>query len=342
MIRKLFTLLLLVGLGLLGFLYYQIMVVPVVPEDSTSPVTVTVPSGADYEQVMDTLAAAGITPNRHFFDPLAERMAYKRPEMRAGRFAIEPGISALELIRQLRGGDKLTVEVVLTTEREPENVAAKVARFLEADSLDFVQLFQDESYLIELGYTKETLMTLFIPNTYELYWDASPEQFMERMVKEHDRFWSSEGRREKAKAQGLSRAEAYTLASIVYSESLAASEQARIAGLYLNRLQQGVLLQSDPTAVFANRVFGVRRVLYKHIELDHPYNTYVHKGLPPGPITMPSMSSIEAVLNPEDHEYIFMCAKGDNSGLHNFAKTAAGHSRNKAVYVANLKARGLR
>ncbi|MEM9258379.1 MAG: endolytic transglycosylase MltG [Bacteroidota bacterium] len=342
MIRKLFTLLFLAGLGIIGFLCYQVMVVPVVPEDLTAPVIVTVPSGADYEQVMDTLAAVGITPNRYFFDPLAKRMAYKRQEMRAGRFALEPGLSALEMIRQLRGGDKLTVKVVLTTEREPENVAAKVARFLEADSLDFVQLFQDEGHLKELGYTKETLMTLFVPNTYELYWDASPKQFMGRMIKEHDRFWSTDGRKEKAKAQGLSPAEAYTLASIVYSESLAVSEQPRIAGLYLNRLTQGVLLQSDPTAVFANRVFGVRRVLYEHIKLDHPYNTYVHQGLPPGPITMPSISSIEAVLNPENHEYIFMCAKGDNSGLHNFAKTAAGHSRNKAVYVANLKARGLR
>ncbi|MEO0731662.1 MAG: endolytic transglycosylase MltG, partial [Bacteroidota bacterium] len=148
---------------------------------------------------------------------------------------------------------------------------------------------------------------------------------------------------EKAKAQGLTPAEVYTLASIVYSETQTApSEQPRIAELYLNRLEQGMRLQSDPTAVFANRAFGITRVLYKHIELEHPYNTYVNDGLPPGPITMPSMSSIEAVLNPEEHDYVYMCAKGDNSGKHNFAATSAGHARNKAVYVANLKARGLR
>lgn len=339
MLKKLILLLLLLVVALGGYLYYALMVNPVVPAGKA--ISVTIPTGASYEQTMDTLAAAGITPNRAVFDPLAERMGWKRDEMRAGRFRLEPGTTVIGLIRKLRAGSRETVKVILTVEREPMNVAAKAARFLEADSLAFVRLFQDEAYLKSIGYTKETLQTLFIPNTYDMYWDATPEQFMERMIKEHDRYWNEE-RIAKAKAQGLTPAKAYTLASIVHSESLARSEQPRIAGLYLNRLKQGIMLQSDPTAVFATRAFGIKRVLNEHIQTQHPYNTYTNYGLPPGPIAMPEISAIEAVLNPESHDYIYMCAKGDNSGLHNFAETLAGHGRNIAVYVANLKARGLR
>lgn len=339
MLKKLILLLLLLVVALGGYLYYALMVNPVVPAGKA--ISVTIPTGASYEQTMDTLAAAGITPNRAVFDPLAERMGWKRDEMRAGRFRLEPGTTVIGLIRKLRAGSRETVKVILTVEREPMNVAAKAARFLEADSLAFVRLFQDEAYLKSIGYTKETLQTLFIPNTYDMYWDATPEQFMERMIKEHDRYWNEE-RIAKAKAQGLTPAKAYTLASIVHSESLARSEQPRIAGLYLNRLKQVIMLQSDPTAVFATRAFGIKRVLNEHIQTQHPYNTYTNYGLPPGPIAMPEISAIEAVLNPESHDYIYMCAKGDNSGLHNFAETLAGHGRNIAVYVANLKARGLR
>ncbi|MEL7162096.1 MAG: endolytic transglycosylase MltG [Bacteroidota bacterium] len=339
MLKKLLLLLVVLGVVAVGYAYYAVMVASVVDRDAT----VTIPTGASYGEVLDSLSAAGIELNRTLFDPLAERMAYKREIMRSGRFELTAGLSYVDLIRKLRSGDRMTVKVILTTEREPENVAAKAARFLEADSLRIVRAMQDEDFIRSLGFTKETLMTMFIPNTYELYWDASPQEFLERMKKEHDRFWDRDNRREKAKAQGLTPAEAYTLASIVYYESqVAVSEQRRIAGLYLNRLKQGIKLQSDPTAVFATRDFGVTRVLYKHTEFVHPYNTYVNYGLPPGPIIMPPVSRIEAVLNPEEHDYIYMCAKGDNSGLHNFAKTAAGHARNKAVYVANLKARGLR
>ncbi len=340
MFKKFFLLLLVFGIAIVGYAYYSVNIAALVPADGKDRV-ITIPTGATYEQVLDSLVALGVHPNRTILDPLAERMAWKRDPMRSGRYLLRPGLSYLGMIRQLRGGSRETVKVILTVEREPENVAAKAARFLEADSLAFVKLFQNQAFLDSIGYTKQTLQTLFIPNTYEMYWDASPRDFVTRMIKEHDRYWNEE-RRAKAKSQGLTPAKAYTLASIVHSESLARSEQPRIAGLYLNRLKQRIKLQSDPTAVFATRAFGITRVLFEHIEYVHPYNTYVNYGLPPGPITMPEISAIEAVLNPEEHDYIFMCAKGDNSGLHNFAETAAGHARNKAVYVANLKARGLR
>lgn len=339
MLKKLIILLLLLGIAIGGYAYYTVMMAPVVPDGE--PIVITIPTGANYEQVMDSLAAQGVTPNRAIFDPLAEKMAWKREPMRSGRYRLSAGDSYTGLIRKLRSGSRETVKVILTVEREPENVAAKAARFLEGDSLSFVRLLQDEDYIKSIGYTKETLQTLFIPNTYDMYWNATPKEFVERMIKEHGRYWNEE-RLAKAKKQGLTPAKAYTLASIVHSESLARKEQPRIAGLYLNRLKQGIKLQSDPTAVFATRAFGITRVLNKHIEVDHPYNTYFNYGLPPGPIAMPEISAIEAVLNPEDHDYVYMCAIGDNSGLHNFAKTLAGHGRNIAVYVSNLKARGLR
>ncbi len=339
--KKLIALLLPVALAVAGFAYYQVMVVPVVPRDG-GPVTVQIPTGSSYEQTMDSLATHGVAPNRLFFDPLAERMEFKRKRMRSGRFTLAPGTSSVGLIRNLRSGAQATVDVVLTTEREPMNVAAKVARFLEPDSLAFQRLFQDTAFIDSIGYTPETLQTLFIPNTYEMYWNATPRDFVARMVKEHERFWRSNDRLEKAAARDLSPAEVYTLASIVEKESLQASERPRIAGVYLNRLRIGMPLQADPTAVFATREFDVGRVLYRHIEFDSPYNTYVYRGLPPGPITMSSAGSIDAVLTPEQHDFLYFCARGDGSGLHNFASTGAGHARNIAIYVANLKARGIR
>ncbi|PPK85171.1 UPF0755 protein [Neolewinella xylanilytica] len=339
--KRIIAILVLVGLLLAGYAYYQLMVVPAVPEDA-EPVTVEIPTGSSYERVMDTLAANGIRPNRTFFDPLATRMGFQREPMRAGRFTLSPGLSSIGLIRKLRSGTQATVDVVLTTEREPMNVAAKVARFLEPDSLAFLRLFEDTAFIDSVGYSRETLQTLFIPNTYEMYWNATPREFVARMVKEHDRFWNSNNRLQQAEALGLSPAQVYTLASIVEKESLQASERPRIAGVYLNRLEIGMPLQADPTAVFATREFDVGRVLNRHIQFDSPYNTYRYAGLPPGPITMSSVGSIDAVLNPEDHNYLYFCARGDGSGLHNFATTLAGHSRNIAIYVANLRERGIR
>jgi len=342
MLKKLLIALLLIGVLPAVGLYYLIAVQAVVPADWDAEQAIEIPSGATYEQVLDTLNNQGIHPNRQLFDPLAKCMAFKRERMRSGRCQLQAGMSYLGLIRHLRSGAQMTVDVVLTTEREPMNVAAKAARFLEPDSLDFVRLFQNEAFLDSIGYSQQTLQTLFIPNTYELYWNSSPRDFVARMVKEHERFWNTNNRRQRAEAKGMSPSEVYTLASIVEKESLDPSEQSRIAGLYLNRLEQGMLLQADPTVVFAVRQFDLGRVLNKHLEYDSPYNTYKYAGLPPGPITMASPGSIDGVLEPEQHDYLYMCSRGDGTEKHNFAKSIAGHGRNIAIYVANLKRRGIR
>lgn len=303
---------------------------------------VQIPTGASFEQVVETLDTQGILQNEQLFRILAERMQYKREPMRAGRYEVKPGWSIIQLIRHLRGGAQSPVKVVLTTERMVENVAAKAARFIEPDSVTILRFLQDENYLQNIGYTRENLMSVFIPNTYEFYWNTTPQEFMKRMIKEHDNFWASNNRLQKAKALGLTPEEVYTLASIVERETNANSEKPRMAGVYLNRIKIGMRLQADPTAVFATRDFDTPRVTNYHIFYDSPYNTYLYAGLPPGPITMSSISSIDGVLNAEKHDYLYFCATGEADGLHAFAASLEEHNQNVRRYVETLKRRGLR
>jgi UPF0755 protein len=301
-----------------------------------------IPTNSNFDEVVDLLKTKGVVRDEAIFRRLAAYMKYQREPMRAGRYKVEPGWNIVRLVRHLRNGEQAAVNVALTNERLPENVAAKAARYLESDSIDFVALFEDSGALHQLGYTPETLMSLFIPNTYEFLWNTSPAGFLERMKREHDAFWNKNGRREKAQTLGLSPAEVYTLASIVEKETLVEAEKPRMAGVYLNRLRIGMRLQADPTSVFARRDFGATRVTDYHTKFDSPYNTYLYKGLPPGPIGMTSVSSIDAVLNPESHDYFYFCAIGDGSGLHAFARTLEAHNENARRYRENLRKRGLR
>lgn len=301
-----------------------------------------IPTGASFNEVVAVLKDKQWIEEDQLFKVLAEKMNYVKNPMRAGQYEVKPGWNTVQLIRHLRGGKQAPVKVILTNERLPENVAAKVARFIELDSSDLSGLFQDVRYLQEIGYTKETLMSLFIPNTYELFWNTTPKAFMDRMIREHELFWKKDSRLAKAKAVNLTPWEVYTLASIVEKETLQSSEKPKMAGVYLNRLETDMLLQADPTSVFGRRDFNTKRVTDYHTKFDSPYNTYMYKGLPPGPISMSSISSIDGVLNAEDHNYVFFCAKGDGTGFHNFAKDLSAHNRNASIYRANLRKRGLR
>ncbi len=332
----------LAAVAIATYLYFNVLSPVMIPNDRDEPIFLHIPTGSSYDQVLDSLHAEDLLEDATTFTLLAERMNYRREEMRPGRYALQPGWTMVDVIRHLRGGGQAPVRVVLNNEREPMNVAAKVAQVLEGDSLDFVQLFHDREYVQSIDFRAETLISLFIPNTYELYWNTSPEAFIERMLQEHQRFWDQNDRLAKAERWDLTPAEVYTLASIIEKETQQSDEKRRMAGVYLNRLQTGMLLQADPTAVFARRDFHTARVTYYHTKFDSPYNTYMHPGLPPGPIAMASITSIDAVLNAEDHDYIFFCARGDGTGYHNFAETMSGHSRNIAIYKNNLRSRGLR
>lgn len=337
------TLLSILVLGLAAgfYVYNKYVKGPAVPNGLSSYI-LTIPTNSDYETVIDSLQQNDFVSDIQMFNLFAERMNYIKNPMRAGRYELKPGWNMIELIRHLRGGKQAPVKLVLHNERLTEQVAAKAANFIEPDSLTIWQLFQDETYLESIDYTPETLMSLFIPNTYEFFWNTSPKGFMERMIKEHDSFWSKNNRLAKAAALGMSQSEIYTLASIVEKETLVNTERTRMAGVYLNRLKIGMPLQADPTAVFATRDFDTPRVTHYHTKFDSPYNTYMYAGLPPGPISMASIGSIDAVLNVEKHDYLYFCAKGDGSGLHNFAKTLSQHNRNARIYKENLRKRGLR
>lgn len=311
---------------------------PAVPDKLADPY-VYIPTDASFEDVVLILKRGAFIKDEVNFRWLSEQMNYRKPKMRAGRYKVEPGWTNRQLIQQLRNGPQAPVKVVLNNERLTEEVAGKAARFIESDSFALVNTFKDGAFLNELGYNEATLLTAFIPNTYEMYWNTDPKSFVQKMIKEHEAFWDKNDRRAKAKALGLTEKEVYTLASIVERETNANIEKPTIAGVYLNRLRIGMKLQADPTSVFATRDFKTHRVTDYHTTFDSPYNTYVYKGLPPGPISMASIPSIDAVLNHEKHDYLYFCAKPDESGTHAFAISFAAHKVNAVRFQNYVKTR---
>ena len=216
-----------------------------------------------------------------------------------------------------------------------EKLAGLLGKRMMHDSTAFITYFNTPEVWAENGLKKETFATLFIPNTYEIYWNYTPEEFTKRMRREYDKFWTT-ARIEKAKELGMSREEISTLASIVCEESNYAPELATIAGVYLNRLKIGMRLEADPTVKFAMNDPGIKRILYKHLKVDSPYNTYRIYGLPPGPITIPSVAGIDAVLNYQKHNYLYFCANEKLDGTHKFARTLSEHNRNARAYQAAI------
>ena len=325
-----------------GWDYFQTYFVSNVPK-TLNEEFVLFPTGSTYEDNVKTLKEKGFIENEDSFRKAAEKMNFKG---RIGRFKIKAGWTNKDLVQHLRSGEQAPVKIPFTTERMLENIAAKAGRFLEADSSAIFATLSDEKFINSLGYNSETLMSLFIPNTYEVFWNSTPEKFVEKMVKEHDKFWEKDGRKDKIKAVNeaynllMDEKQVYALASIVEKETNSVPEKPTVAGAYLNRLKIGMKLQADPTCVFASKDFLTRRVTQKHLSFDSPYNTYLYKGLPPGPISIASTSSIDAVLNPEKHNYIYFCAKPDNIGTHSFAETFPQHQVNVDKYIEWLKRRG--
>ena len=272
------------------------------------------------------------------FKALAALKGYGQ-HIRTGRYLVKPDMTMVNLFRDLRNHNEVPVNLVVPARRELHDWVGKVAAQLMVDS---VELSEAVATLpcIEAG-GRKALPVEIIPNTYEVYWDTSAEKLVERLKTEYDRFWTDE-RKEKAKKQGLSQLEVSTLASIVDSESAYDPEKPRIAGLYLNRLRKGMLLQSDPTVIFAVGDFTIRRVLNEHLQTESPFNTYRVKGLPPGPIRIASVAGLDAVLNAEQNDYLSMCAKEDFSGSHNFATTYAEHLQNARRYINELNKRGIK
>ncbi len=324
--------------GLVGaWLGYQAFLAPTI---ATSEDYFYVHTDEPYESVIQRIEDEGIVKNPSYFKFVARSMDLQ-DGIKPGRYKLSKDLSNRRFIGNLRGGYQEAVPFRFQNLRLKENFAGALGKNFEADSTTFLNILNDETVAAKYGFTKDNFFSMFIPNTYEIYWNTKPEEIIDRFATEYKKFWNAD-RKAKAAALDMTPEQVSVLASIVKGEALHVDEMPEIAGLYINRLKRGMLLQADPTVIFANNDFTIRRVLNRHLTIDNPYNTYRYKGLPPGPIMMPSIASIDAVLNYNHHDYIYMCAKDDFSGYHNFAKTVAEHQINARKFQQALDARNIK
>jgi UPF0755 protein len=332
--------LILFGLCGWGFHYYQNFFQPNITTGDQPSAYLYIHTGAGFPAVKNILSDHHYIRDMKSFEWVAHKKKYD-VKVRPGRYKISDGMNNNELVNLLRSGNQEPVRMIIQNVRTPEELAGKVAAQVEGDSLSILNLLHDPGYLREFGAGPATVFTLFIPNTYEFFWNTTADQFIRRMYKERQKFWNDE-RLTMMSQEGLDIPGVITLASILEKETVKNIEKPVIAGVYLNRLRKGWPLQADPTLIFAWNDYTIKRVLNKHKEIDSPYNTYKYTGLPPGPICLPSVSSIDAVLKYEKHAFMYFCAKEDLSGYHNFAVTLAEHNRNAERYQEALKRLNIR
>ncbi len=315
------------------FYGYQIVYTPNILVDRDGQVFI-VRNGYTFRQVQDDLAKGKFVNDFVSFSFLARLMDYDK-EIKPGRYTLRSNMTNIEAICVLRAGIQEPVNITFTHVRLLSELGDKITKNIGVSTEDFYSALEEFVETNKEGFTNETIIAMFLPNTYEVYFNVSPEALVERMHTEYNKFWNAE-RIGKANKIGLTPIEVSILASIVQAETVKQSEASTIAGLYINRLKIDMALQADPTLVFAVGDFTLKRVLNEHKEVDSPYNTYIHTGLPPGPINMPRIAIIDAVLDYKEHKYVYMCAKEDFSGNHNFAETLSEHSKNARKYQTAL------
>jgi UPF0755 protein len=330
---------LIIGGAITGYLGYRMVYSPNVWLDGQKSAAFDIRPGSTWEDVKKMLYKNGTIIHRASFEQLASIMKYP-DHIKSGHYILREGMSNKQIITKLRSKQQDPVQLVFNNIRIKQELAGHISEQLETDSVTLLNLLNDAEYLKKFGFTTDNVISMFIPNTYEVYWDITAEKFMERMHKEYIAFWN-EKRKTRLKEIGLTELQAITLASIVEKESNQNDEKPDVAGVYMNRLKQGWLLQADPTLVYALGDFSIKRVLNVYKTIDSPYNTYKYFGLPPGPICLPSISSIDAVLNYRQHNYMYFCAREDFSGYHNFAVTMNEHLANAAKYQQALDQRGI-
>ncbi|WP_457615845.1 endolytic transglycosylase MltG [Lutibacter sp.] len=324
----LFSLLFVIG-GVLVFNFYNKIYKP----NTIKEGFLYIKTGSDFKDVENNIRPflKRVKP----FVWVSEKKKYSK-NIKAGKYLILKGMSNNDLVNLLRSGKQTPVKLSFNNQDTFEKLAGRIAQQIEADSISLLNAFKDERFFKEKGFDKYTALSMYIPNTYEFYWNTSAEEFRKRMYTEYTKFWNS-NRLEKAKKLGLTPNQVVTLASIVQKETANISERPMVARLYLNRLKDHWPLQADPTIIFALKQqhgdqISVKRVLNKDLKIDSPYNTYKNIGLPPGPIAMPDVNAIDAVLNPANHNYYYMCASITNLGTHEFAKTLRQHTKNAKKY----------
>ncbi len=329
---------LLVILGIVGFTYYQKIFAPAVTKNGALFIT----SNSSMQDL--TLQIKEFVNDPNDFSWVADIKKFTKPK--SGKYALKEHMSLNDLVNLLRSGNQTPVKVIFNNQDSLEKLAGRIAQQIETDSISLLNAFRDNDFLKKNNFTEKSVLSIFIPNKYDVYWNSSPEKFRNKMLNYYNKFWN-EDRIAKAKKQGLTKEEAIVLASIVQKETAQVSERPTVAGLYLNRLHDKWTLDADPTIIYAlkqvhGQDFIVKRVLKKYLEIKSPYNTYKNGGLPPTLIAMPDISAIEAVLNPEKHNYYFMCASVDKIGFHEFARTSAQHGRNAAKYHSWLDKQGIK
>jgi UPF0755 protein len=295
-----------------------------------SAVYLCIPTGSDFSTVRNLLVSKAHIRHPEAFTWLANRKKYPE-KVKPGRYKIADGMRNNELINLLRSGRQEAVRIIIQNFRTPEELAGRIGKSLEIDSARLIRLFRDDHFLEKYGLTQPTLFIYFIPDTYHLYWNTSGDGLFRRMEREFGKFWNGE-RRRKADSLKMTIPEIVTLASIVEKETNKIDEKPRIAGVYYNRLRNNIPLQADPAIIFAWKDYSIRRVLNFHLKINSPYNTYLHTGLPPGPICITSIASVDAALRPENHEFLYFCAREDLSGYHSFARTLGEHNLNARKY----------
>ena len=328
-------------LGYLGLHYYNY----ILKANVTLPVQkkqafLLIPTASSFGDVVKILAEKKYVRDTVSFKWVAGKMNYSA-HIHAGRFLLKKGMNNYELVRMLRANANVPVKVVLNIQNTVEEVAGYVGSQLEIDSAAIMAKMFDKDFLAARHFTKDDVMTFFIPNTYSLYWNISLDDFIKRMGREYDKFWNDE-RKSKAKKLNLSPSEVIILASIVESETKNVPEMPRVAGVYMNRIRMGMKLEADATVTYLIKTRKVYRVYGEDLEIESPYNTYKHAGLPPGPICFPEIHTIDAVLNSENHQYLYYCAKPDNSGTHNFSRTLEQHMVYAREYHRYLDKKNIR
>ncbi|MDL2277618.1 endolytic transglycosylase MltG [Parabacteroides sp. OttesenSCG-928-G07] len=324
--------------GLVSWYAYRLLWSPNFNAGKT--VYVYVDERKDFTDLSRQLTDSAVCLNIETFKQLAQFLEYPSA-MRTGRYAVTSGMTNLELLNVLRRGQQTATRITFNNVRFLEDLAERFDEQLMLSKESLFALWNDSAYCASLGFNRETLKAFFIPNTYEVYWNISAEGLMQRMQREYDNFWTDD-KKGKAKAIGLTPLEVATLASIVEEETAVLDEYPVVAGLYINRLKRGMLLQADPTVKYAVGDFALQRILFVHLEIDSPYNTYKYAGLPPAPLRIPSIQGLNAVLNYTHHNYLYMVAKEDFSGRHNFSVTLAEHNRHADRYRAELNRRNIR
>lgn len=335
-IKKILLVIVIAGMlvgGAFAYMVYRAFFVPNT-QFNNEVAYVFIPSNSDFEEVKAIMEP--LLKDLNTFESAADKKGYSA-NIKAGKYAIKKGMGNNDIVNSLRSGN-IPVKVAFNNQENLADLAGRISLQIEADSTALLSVFKESEFLKAKGFNDKTALSMYIPNSYEFFWNTSAEGFRERMLKEYKRFWTDE-RIAKSKSLGLNPAQVITLASIVHKETAKVDERPRVAGVYLNRLSKGMLLQADPTVIYAIKLHTgnfdtiIKRVLYKDLELDSPYNTYKYAGLPPGPIAMPDISAIDAVLNPEKHDYYYFVANVEDFGYHKFAKTLAQHNRNKEQYV---------